>query len=250
MRRIWIDVAKIQGSEFEIADETFRHAIQVTRLREGEEFELVSGGSEAVRVRIVEIKKKSARVEVVGRRTLTVPPAPYIHLAVSIPKWATFDSIIEKSVELGVTSVQPILSDFGFIRKLNDFPVSRTDRLQKIARSATEQSGRGSLLQLKDPLELQTFVSGVNRDSHSVGLFAYEGASALDIRTELTRLKSHPFENIWVLVGSEGGFSHSEVRFLDEQGWPPVTMGSQILRVDTACFALVSVIKYELGLMK
>lgn len=253
MRRIWIDPEQIQdaqvGAGYELKDEAFHHAIQVSRLRVGEEFEVVSGGHEALRVRILEIKKKSATVEVVGRRPLPIIKKPYIHLALAMPKWATFEFVLEKSVELGVTSVQPLLSDFSYVRDKRDYSSSKRDRLQKIIRSATEQSGRGPLLNLEEPQSLQEFAGAFNPSGGRAGLFAYEGVSALDVRTELQRLKSPALSEIWLFVGSEGGFSESEVEFMRQKGLPPVTIGEQILRVDTACLALVSVIKYELGLM-
>ena len=57
-------------------------------------------------------------------------------------------------------------------------------------------------------------------------------------------------ENVWLIVGSEGGFSQNEVVSMQKLGLDPVTLGQQILRVETACLTLVAVLKYELGLMK
>ncbi len=57
-------------------------------------------------------------------------------------------------------------------------------------------------------------------------------------------------ENIWLVVGSEGGFSFKEVEAFRQAGLEPVTIGPQVLRVETACIALVSALKYEFDLMK
>jgi 16S rRNA (uracil1498-N3)-methyltransferase len=62
--------------------------------------------------------------------------------------------------------------------------------------------------------------------------------------------KSNDPENLWLIVGSEGGFSDREVTEMKQLGLDPVTLGPQVLRVETACMTLVSVLKYEFGLMK
>ena len=57
-------------------------------------------------------------------------------------------------------------------------------------------------------------------------------------------------ENVWLIIGSEGGFSENEVEIMQKLGLDPVTLGPQILRVETACLTLVAVLKYVFGLMK
>ncbi|MCB0350167.1 MAG: 16S rRNA (uracil(1498)-N(3))-methyltransferase [Bdellovibrionales bacterium] len=250
MRRIWVDPSNIQEPQFELIDESFKHAIQVSRFRVGEPFEVVSGQDFALEVKLIEIKKKSATVEVVGRRALPPIAMPYIRLAFAVSKWSTFENVLEKSVELGVSSIQPLITDFSFIRAKKDWPDSRTDRFQKIIRGATEQCGRGRLMELRNPLTLQEFITDLNPSDSTVGLFAYEGPSVLDIRAQLSLLNKPGLKEIWAIVGSEGGFSEDEVSQIKSIGLPPVTMGAQILRAETACLAMVSVIKYELGLMR
>jgi 16S rRNA (uracil1498-N3)-methyltransferase len=241
--------SEVVGPEFEITDEAFRHAIQVSRFQVGEEFEIVFGGLEALRVQITKIAKKSAVVRVVGRRPLPALPRPWIHLAFAVSKWPVFEEVLEKCVELGVQSVQPLLTDFSFIRNRRDWPESRQARLQKIIQSATEQSGRSSLLDLKEPLTLQEFTKTLNPEAGAPCLFAYEGPSAFRLHEAMAQLPLKDITDIWAIVGSEGGFSASEVAHMSERGVPAVTMGPQILRAETACFALISVIKYELNLM-
>jgi 16S rRNA (uracil1498-N3)-methyltransferase len=83
-----------------------------------------------------------------------------------------------------------------------------------------------------------------------VGLFFYEGGAQIDLVHALTHLKLDAAQNIWIFIGSEGGFSQNEVELFKSHGLNPLSFGSQILRVETACLAAVSVIKYQSGLMK
>ncbi|OFZ17870.1 MAG: hypothetical protein A2Z20_05840 [Bdellovibrionales bacterium RBG_16_40_8] len=249
MRRIWVDPDIIKGPTFELIDEAFHHVIHVSRFRVGEEFEILSGDTEALRVHICEIKKKSVQVEIIGRRKLPEIKRPYVNLAFALPKWNVFEEVIEKSVELAVSEIQPLFTEHSFTRALRDWSPSRVKRFDKIIKSATEQTGRGQLLKIRRPLDICEFVQGLNQNTSVVGLFTYEGEKALSIKFEISRLiKSNPQE-VWAIVGSEGGFSDAEVRYMKENGLPPVTMGNQILRADTACIAAISVIKYECGLM-
>ncbi|MEK6627492.1 MAG: RsmE family RNA methyltransferase, partial [Bdellovibrionota bacterium] len=80
-----------------------------------------------------------------------------------------------------------------------------------------------------------------------------EGSSVLGIREHLKLVQENQAQkpdNIWIIVGSEGGFSEKEVLEMQQLGLNPVTLGSQVLRVETACMTLVSVLKYEFGLLK
>lgn len=252
MRRIWIEPHELpsEKNNFMVTDEAFHHAVKVSRFRIGEEFEIVYGGEEALRVRFVEINKKNAQVEILGYRKLPNIFRPHVNLAVGVTKWSTLEEIIEKAVELGVHTVQPLLTDFSFIRSKKDWPQSRTERFQKIVKSATEQSGRGPLMTVAEPLTLQDFTQRLNQNSKGAGLFAYEGGADRGPQLEFKRLKTRQVDEVWAIVGPTGGFSRAEVDFMQQSGLPPVTLGSQILRADTACFAIISIIKYEFGLME
>jgi 16S rRNA (uracil1498-N3)-methyltransferase len=85
----------------------------------------------------------------------------------------------------------------------------------------------------------------MNQTPSSTGLFPYEGESEQTVSSAIQKMKGEAFENIWVFVGSEGGFSDQEVEFFKENGLKSSSLGDQVLRVETACLALVSILKYE-----
>ena len=167
------------------------------------------------------------------------------------------DSIVEKAVEMGVQSILPFCSDFSFIRKPANLPDGKLERWQKIVISATQQSGRGELMKIYKPIEWPDMLKFINPSPTNWCLFAYEGDSVFGVKEHLKNSQealkknngSLP-ENLWIIVGSEGGFSQNEVSEMQQLGLNPVTLGSQVLRVETACMTLVSVLKYEFGLLK
>lgn len=253
MRRYWINANDIHEDRVTFSDEVFHHIFEVCRQDIGNHFEVLTEHSKAYLVEVTERGKKKATGKIIEARSLSPIKKPFIHLALSIPKFSTFENVIEKSVELGVSSIIPLISDYSFIKNFSDKEwLHKKDRWQKIVISATQQSGRGNLLKIEPPTKLLEFSQKMNQNSNSLCLLLYEGDSQNDIKRYAARAKANtqqPIENIYLIIGSEGGFSTQEVNSLKHQGLSPVTMGDQVLRVETACIAAISVLKYEFSLM-
>ena len=200
-----------------------------------------------------EVGKKKGWAQILETRKIEPLRTPHIHLALSIPRFHKMDWIIEKAVELGAAQLHPFVSENSFVRKIDGQLTRRRSRWEKIVQGATQQSGRGELMGISEPCTLDQLLERFNQQASCRGLFPYEGVAPVCLAEEMeNQKKSADFSSIksfWIFVGSEGGFSLSEVERFKEVGLSPVTMGEQILRVDTACVALLSVIKYELGLM-
>lgn len=249
MRRYFVDQKLNVGQEVQLDGDQFHHIFGVCRQQVGNHFELLNTAGKAFLVEVNSVQKKMATVKILEERQLPMPRKPFIHLILSMPKIATFETILEKAVELGVTSIQPVVSDFSFIKSLKSYPKEKLMRWQKIILQATQQSARGNLLVLNEPIELKQIIHASPwQEKQSLGLFAYEGQCEISFKTYLQNKKTETsvgLENLWVLIGSEGGFSSEEVRQLRELDLQPVTLGDQVLRVETACLTIVSALKYE-----
>ncbi len=249
MRRYWLPDESFQDDQVLIEGESFHHIHDVCRMGPGSRFEVLSKGGQAHFVQVTEVGKKRMTAQILESRTIPPLPKPYIHLVLSIPKFPTFEGILEKAVELGVRSILPVTSDFSFVRKNLDPVHKKWPRWQKIIQGATQQTGRGDWLELRKPQALVEFLRGLNRDSRTLCLFAYEGTGQLSLRQALGEVQRDVLEDVYLVIGSEGGFSDQEVALFQQAGWPPISLGEQVLRVETACLAAISVIKYELDLM-
>ncbi len=257
MRRYWIEKKMIYNDSVTFKDELFHHIFDVCRQEIGHHFEVLTEDSKAYLVEVTAKEKKQAQAKIIEIREIEKLPRPHIHIALSVSRYHVMDSIIEKAVEMGVQSILPFCSDFSFIRKPNNLPSGKTERWQKIVVSATQQSGRGELMKIDEPVEWAEMLKKINPSPVNWCLFAYEGDSVLGVKEYLQKNKEKlhategvSAENIWIIVGSEGGFSEKEVSEMKQLGLNPVTLGSQVLRVETACMTLVSVLKYEFGLLK
>ncbi len=259
MRRYWIEKSQIHsaangsGGEVVFKDELFHHIFDVCRQEVGHHFEVLTDDSKAYLVEVVTREKKQARAKIIEERVIDKLPRPHIHIALSVPRYAVMDSIIERAAEMGVTSILPFYSDFSFIRKASNLPEGKQERWQKIVVSATQQCGRGELMRIEKPVDWSKALQVINPNDERWCLFAYEGDSILNVNEHLKAKRnqfSAPPQDLWIIVGSEGGFSDAEVAEMRKLGLDPVTLGRQVLRVETACLTLVSILKYEFQLLR
>ena len=108
-------------------------------------------------------------------------------------------------------------------------------------------------MKIEAPVGLAEILEKFNRTEKVGGLFAYEGAGVLTAREGVEALRAaseRALSEVWIFVGAEGGFSNAEVELFKSHGLKPVTLGPQVLRVETACVTLVGIIKYGFDLMR
>jgi len=251
MRRYWIPPEMIEADEVTLTGDVLHHIRDVCRMHKGSKFEVIVGGQQkALLVEITGETKHESFARVIESRVIEPIPYPHIHLALSIPRFPVFEAVVEKAVELGVYAIHPFFSEFSFIRKQEDTWAKKVPRFEKIVQSATQQSGRGDLMPISNPVDLKQLLETFNRTEGTKGLFAYEGDARLNAKEGVARVANPGLKEAWIFVGSEGGFSTTEVESFKEAGLASVTLGQQVLRVETACVALISVLKYDLDLMR
>ena len=256
MRRYWIEPQNFNGDSVQLTGDLFHHIFDVCRQEEGSKFEVLLQGK-AYLVEVTEVLKKSANARILEERIVPTLPTPHLKLALCVPRFPVLEAVLEKSVEMGVHTVQLLTSDYSFIKSTEKISENKWERWQKIIVSATQQSGRGELMTLVEPQPLKKFIESMDPKERSLCLFGYEGEDVMTLqdylRPQAAKVNADgktAWTDAWVLVGGEGGFSMQEAQSLKERGIQPVTIGDQILRVETACIALISVLKYELGLMR
>lgn len=252
MRRYWIEKKDVQQNQVIFANDTFHHIFDVCRQTLGSTFEVLTEDGKAYLVEVTDIAKKNATAKVLEKRTIEALKRPHIHLALSLSRFPVMDAVVEKAVEIGVKSIHPFYSDYSFLRKNESLSQSKVERWNKIIKSATQQSARGDLMSIETCDTFEKILEKFNQQSATLGLFAYEGQSVMDMQTfvQTASATQASIQDIWIFVGSEGGFSSKEVEVLNKAGLKPVTLGKQVLRVETACVTLVAVIKYAFNLWK
>lgn len=245
MRRYWVDEGCLQGGHVQLNGDVFHHICVVCRQGQGDRFEVILN-QKAYFVEIVEQQKKSAIAKIIEERQIPSLPKPQVHLALSLPKFQTVDRVVEKMVELGVAKVHLFSSDFSFMKPKKGELAKKQTRWEKIIQGATQQTGRGERMRLTELTPLHVLLEENFPSSSKAGLLAYEGEGGEPLSARLKGL-SKEVDEIWIFVGSEGGFSSKDLELFKKFQLLPVSLGDQVLRVETACVTLVGILKYGLG---
>jgi len=242
--RFWIDRASLNHNHFVIKGSLYHHICRVCKIQKGESFELFCEGVQKYEVFLKEISKNKASAQIIKTHSVPALKKPYLNLALAFPKVSVFEALLEASVQMGVKSIQPLLSDFSFFRKKSDLTTARRKRWEKILQHSLAQTGRTEDLEVRELLTLSQL-----KIPKEEGVFiAYEsGEEAL--KNLLLKETKTP-DQVWILLGSEGGFSARELgSFQKRHSQAQVfSMGDQILKVQTAGLFALSVFKYHYNL--
>ncbi|NJK90604.1 MAG: 16S rRNA (uracil(1498)-N(3))-methyltransferase [Blastochloris sp.] len=176
------------------------------------------------------------------------PSRPFrLTLGQALPKGKAMDLILQKSTELGVHRVAPILSDRSVVQLDEERGDSKQQKWQQIVMEACKQCGQNVLPQVEPVLKLGDFLENY-RKSPALKLIASLQPEAKPLRQTLqeARLANPSLSEVIYLVGPEGDFTPAEIGQARSAGYLPVSLGPNILRTETATLFLTSCLLYEL----
>ncbi len=223
--------AKRINNEYVFEDDELAH-FNVLRCRIGEQIICLGNDSYDYLCEITQISKKQAIAKIVSKELNTKNPKVNITIFQGLVKGEKIDLIVQKLTELGITNLVPFESEFS-VAKTND---NKINRLNKISQEACKQCGRSVPLNIENTLKFKDMVNRFK--NFDIVLFANEKNK---IRNYDRIMKS---QNIAIIVGGEGGFSDEEIAQINNAGVINFGLGERILRAETACIALASIIGY------
>lgn len=165
-----------------------------------------------------------------------------------LPKGDKLDTVIQKAVECGVFCVVPFESERCIVRIREGESEGKLARRNRIAEEAAKQCGRGILPRVRAAIPFRTMLEEARKAD--LALFCYEGEGTVPLPRVLTgRPTGSDCPTVAIVVGSEGGFSPAEAKAAADAGLIPVSLGTRILRTETApLFALAALsCFYEIG---
>ena len=242
--RFWIDRIQLKKDHFLIEGSLYHHICRVCKIQKGEKFELFCEGAQKYEVFLDQVFKAKATAQIVTSYPVPALKKPYLNLALAMPKVSVFESLLESSVQMGVKRVQPLLSEFSFFTKKSELSPVRKKRWNRIIQHSLAQTGRTEQIEISEILAL----SQLKIPEQDRVFIAYESSDKPLRETLLKEFK--PPEQVWLFLGSEGGFSLRELEVFQKIN-PQAqvfSMGDQILRVKTAGLFGLSVLKYHYGL--
>lgn len=231
-----------------LSTEEARHLRDVLRLSPEDRAFVFDGVGHEFECVVCEVRRDFARLNIVSEVPPTCPESPLnLTLAVALLKGEKFDFVVQKSTELGVSQIVPVITRLADVRLRDQSDgQKRVTRWQRIALEAAKQSGRAVVPLVAPPSDLATLLRA-RKDTQELCVMFSErlGKTLADAIAERPQTTS-----VTGLVGSEGGWTDEELGLLRAADWKIVTLGGRILRAETAAITICALLQHRLGDLK
>lgn len=241
MTRFFVSEEEMQGDFLVLTGENAEHA-KVLRLKNGENVLVCDGcGNECV-CAVSDVSPGQISLVVQKRQDSTSEPKVKASVYMSFPKADKLEHVIQKATELGAFEIVAFPSARCVSRPDEKSLRKKQERWQKIAASAAEQSGRGLIPQI---IVLSSYQEALKRAGESdLSILFYENERATTLKMAI---EGNRFDSISLLTGPEGGLETREVEMAKNAGFQICTLGSRILRCETAPLCALSAVMYAVG---
>jgi 16S rRNA (uracil1498-N3)-methyltransferase len=224
--------------EIELDTQLSHYINNVLRLKQADPIILFNGDGNEYTAEVLSITKKQVIAIINSQLSMRSESPLHIHLAQGVSKGDRMDFALQKSVELGVTEITPVITERCAVKLSADRWQKKYEQWQKIIISACEQSGRNILPTLNQPITLNKWL-GQSTEQQKVMLTP----GSTKYMSSLTR----PVHGFRLLIGPEGGLSEQEVYTCEQTGFKSVNLGPRILRTETAALASISIMQALFG---
>lgn len=243
MSRFFVGKDAISGNTITITGDDVNHIRKVLRLRTGDSITVCDGDGKEYTAEIGQMEAQYVKAEVVETQENHTEPPVEIVLFQGVPKSDKMDFIIQKTIELGISRIVPVLTERTVVKfdGRKDAENKRV-RWQRISLEAAKQCNRGVVPTVDAPVRFEEALE--LSKSYDIGLIPYEKERTNKLKG---LLKANSDRRIAIFIGPEGGFTEHEIQKAQEYNVKPVTLGPRILRTETAGIAVLSILMYELG---
>lgn len=225
LQRFFIEQEIEAGKEVIITDADFVHQIfHVFRKKAGDEIVLLDNSVFEFLSQITSLNKKEVSLKILNKKEVENILKNEVILFASLIKKDKFEWVLEKCTELGVSKFVPVISERSEKKGLN------IERARKIIKEASEQSERGFMPEICEPITLDEATKELKCEAIVLHLTG-ESLNA-------EKLKS--IGKIGLFIGPEGGWGEKDIAIFEKNNIPFVTLGSQVLRAETASMAVAS----------
>lgn len=239
--RLFVSPGDLMPGPLLLSGDEHHYLSRVRRLAVGDEVTLMDGQGHQSRAEILSIEAERTRVQVREREEV-LPPAFSLTIAPALIKGERMDTALSKMVELGVARIRPVITERTIVRPRANKMEARHKRFAAIVQAAARQSQNAYPAQIEPILSLEELLRDVSGDGLKLLPTLCPGGTGLK-----AALPQAPISSATVLVGPEGGFSEAEVSRARAADFIPVSLGPRILRAETACIAIASILGFRYG---
>jgi 16S rRNA (uracil1498-N3)-methyltransferase len=243
MRRFFLEKNRMREGRAILDGSEARHVGRVLRLAIGDTVYLFDENGLEYQAIITSKSSKIVEVEILKKSPVKRGPSITIVLGQALPKAQKMDYIVQKTTELGVSTIIPFFSTRSVPSLDDERAQMKRIRWQKVALEATKQCGRVVVPQIEAIVPFKEILKEWNDNLLKIILWEDEK----DIKLKDILRKTQPSPKVTLLVGPEGGFTPDEVNMAKHAGFQTVSLGRYILRTETAGPCLMSILQYEWG---
>jgi len=239
MHRFYCPAKNITAEVITLSDQGHIHHIKnVLRLKAESELVIFDEQKNEYLCCIEKIQPQKIVLKVKTKILSTVTSQLKISVACAIPKKSKMDDIVDKLTQLGVERIIPLETERGIVKIERQKRSTRIERWKKIALSACLQSQRRDVPVIEPIKNMEEVL--LDSGNYDLKLLPTLEGKRRPLKEIMSQTKP---QNILVFIGPEGDFSQRELELAKKSGCIPVTLGDTVLRVETACLAVVSFIK-------
>lgn len=230
MSHFYVYPKNIINNTFTMDSEQLHYVVNVRRFAINDEIKLFDGLGNIFLGKITEISKNKLSGIILSKQPF-IKSSVEIYLYCSIAKGERTEWLIEKTAELGITKFIPLITKRSVI---TSFSQNKYERLNKIAISASCQCGRADIMQIEQPLLFEEALKN-NADKNTLSVLAWESEDKQTIDDIYN--KNINIKRINIFIGPEGGFEPNEIELAKNNNFYTITLGKNILRIETAAIA-------------
>jgi 16S rRNA (uracil1498-N3)-methyltransferase len=238
--RLHVDSPIVAGKPIALDDDRARYVSRVLRLRRGDEIIVFDGSGPEFRGTITSLGRNTASVDVTDELAVDRESPLRVHLLQGISRGDRMDHVVQKTTELGVTRISPVLTEYSVVKLTSERAAKRARHWRGIVASACEQCGRNVLPTVDEPVALRDALAEfVGQPGTRIFLDPRGPAGSAGLRPADNRLA--------LLIGPEGGFSAEERELAKAAGYVATSFGPRVLRTETAATAALAVLQSRFG---
>ncbi len=228
------DDVNLKDKTLIVKGEEYKHLSKILGKKIGEEITFTDGKGAIYESIVVHISKTLIECHIINiNKVINDTELKLILICSPLKNPSRFEFLIEKAVELGVDKILPVISDNTVVKAA--FSKEKLKRLNKISQVSSLLSQRCYFPKIENSISFKDMLSKTSKSVNKI--FMYEFADS----GKNNALSINPTNEIYVLIGPEGGFSKREVELLEENEWQVHSLGDRKVRAETA--AIISVYK-------
>ena len=248
-RHFYVPLCQISGSRLKISGRELHHLSDVVRLREGDLITVLDGSGGIYDVALISCGKEAAIGEI-RNRTQIQPPLVEVTLLVGLLKADRMDLIVQKAAELGAHSVVPLMCQHTVPSLSVRRAAQRVARWRQITIEASKQSHQPFFPVVSDVLCFNKAIEESQADLKLIFVARELSGTHPQSFTDPSRLRStlrqhSGHRKVDIFIGPEGGFAENEILLALSAGVVPASLGSNILRTETAAIVALAIVLYE-----